>query len=106
MGPGQEDVRSHRADRERLVSDAGDAPVGGPVVGYQLGLRRSHRAEHESVDLALAKALDHLEPGTPRLAAVDFDRAGDQHLSYASATPRHDDRIVLAAERNDRFIGL
>ena len=32
-----------------------------------------------------AKALDDLEPGPPELAAVDFDRAGDQHLANPAA---------------------
>src|SRR6516225_9472580 len=58
------------------------------------------------MDLMLAKALDHLQPGTPWLAAVDFDRAGDQHLADPAAPPRHNDRVVLGAERDDRLIGL
>ena len=54
----------------------------------------------------LAKALDHLEPGAPGLAAVDFDRAGDQHLADPAAAGGHDDRVVLGAERDDRLVGL
>src|SRR5690349_23482117 len=60
MDPGQHDVRCHWAERHRVVPDAGDVLVGGPVVGDQLGLR-GYGAEHKSVDLLLAKALDHLQ---------------------------------------------
>ena len=34
----------------------------------------------------LAKALDHVQPGAPGLAAFDFDRAGDQHLIVPAVT--------------------
>jgi hypothetical protein len=37
------------------------------------------------VDLVLAETLDHLQPGAARRAAVDFDRAGDQHLADPTA---------------------
>ena len=37
-------------------------------------------AEQEGMKFLLAKAVDHLEPGAPWRAAVDFDGAGDQHL--------------------------
>ena len=47
-----------------------------------------------------------LQPGAPRRPAVDFDRAGDQHLADPTATGRQDDRVILGAERNDRLIGL
>jgi hypothetical protein len=43
----------------------------------------------------LAKAVDHLEPGAPWRAAVDFDGAGDQHLADPAAAGGHDDRVVL-----------
>jgi hypothetical protein len=54
----------------------------------------------------VTKALDHLEPGAPWLAAIDFDRAGDQHLADPAAAGGHDDRVVLGAERDDRLVGL
>src|SRR6516225_6599367 len=69
MDPGQHDVRCHWAERDRVVPDARDVLVGSPVVGDQLGLR-GYGAEHKRVDLLLAKALDHLQPGASRLAAT------------------------------------
>src|SRR6266487_6414697 len=105
MGPGQDNVRRHWADRDRVVPHSGDGLVRGPVVRHEPGLR-GHRTQDESVDLLLAKALNHLEPGAPRLAAVDFDGAGDQHLADPAAACRHDDRVVLGTERNDRLIRL
>ena len=75
MDPGQRDVCRHRAEGDRVVPDTGKVVVGRPVVGDQLGLR-GDGAEHEGMKFLLAKALDHLEPGAPWLAAVDFDRAG------------------------------
>src|SRR5712692_2308109 len=86
MGPGQHDVRRHRADRDRLVLDVGNVVVGWPVVRHQSGVG-GDGAEHESVDLALAEALDHLKSGAARGAAVDFDRAGDQHLADSRGWP-------------------
>src|ERR1700674_1728431 len=65
MGPGQHDVRRHRADRDRLVLDLGDVVVGGPVVRHQPGVG-GDGTEHERVDLVLAEALDHLQPGAAR----------------------------------------
>jgi hypothetical protein len=105
MGPGQDNARRHRADSDRLVLDLGNVGVGWPVVRHQLGLR-GDRAEHEGVDLLLAEALDHLQPGAPWRTAVDFDRAGDQHFADPTAARRQDDRVVLGAEGNDRLIGL
>ena len=105
MGPGQHDVRRHRADRDRLVLDVRNVVVGWPVVRHQPGVG-GDGAEHESVDLLLAEALDHLQPGAAGGAAVDFDRAGDQHLADPAAAGRHDHGIVLGAERNDRLVGL
>ena len=105
MDPGQRDVCRHRAERDRVVPDTGEVVVGGPVVGDQLGLR-GDGAEHESMKFLLAKALDHLEPGAPWLAAVDFDRAGDQHLADPAAAGGHDDRVVLGSEPDDRLVGL
>jgi hypothetical protein len=58
------------------------------------------------MEFLLAKALDHLEPGTAGLAAVDFDRAGDQHLADPAAAGGQHDRIVFGAERDDRLVGL
>src|SRR5207253_7108101 len=87
------------------LPDTGDVLVGGPVVGDQLGLR-GDGAEHEGMEFLLTKALDYLQPGTPWLAAVDFDRAGDQHLADPAAAGGHDDRVVLGAERDDRLVGL
>ena len=53
-----------------------------------------------------AKALDHPEPGPSRRAAVDFNRAGDQHLADPAAAGGQDDRVVFGAERDDRLVGL
>src|SRR5260370_35864662 len=103
MGPRQHNMRRHRADRDGVVADTRDALIGGPVVGYQLRLR-GHGIKHESMDLLLAKALD--QPGPPRLALIDFDRARDQHLADPAAARRYDDRVVLGAERDDRLIRL
>ena len=89
MGPRQHDVRRHRTDPDRLVHDIGTVAVGRPVVGYELG-RQGLGAEQESVDLVLTKALDHLQPGASQRAAVDFDRAGYQHLASPTAARRHD----------------
>ena len=105
MGPRQHDVRRHRAERDRLVLDIGDIVVGWPVVRHQSGVG-GHGAEHESVDLVLAEALDHLQSGASWRAAVDFDRSCDEHLAYPTAARRQDDRVVLGAERNDRLIRL
>ena len=105
MDPGQRNVRRHRPERDRVVPDSGDVLVGGPVVGNQLAVRRNG-AEHESMEFVLAKALDHLEPGTPRLAAVDLDRAGDQHLADTAAARGQNHRVVLGAERDNRLVGL
>src|ERR1700730_18556999 len=58
------------------------------------------------MELRLAKALDHLQPGAPRFAAVDFDRAGDQHLADPAAAGGHDDWVVLGSEPDDRLVGL
>ena len=58
------------------------------------------------MDIVLAEALDHLQPGASRRATVDFDRAGDQHLPDPTAAGRHDDWVLLGAERNDRLVGL
>src|SRR5467141_2974355 len=66
MGPGQHDVRRHRADRDRLVRDIGNVVVGWPVVRHQPGVG-GDGAEHESVDLVLAEALDHLQSGAARM---------------------------------------
>jgi hypothetical protein len=52
-------------------------------------------AEHEGMKFLLSKAVDHLEPGAPWRAAVDFDGAGDQHLADPAAAGGHDDRVVL-----------
>src|SRR5260370_36186624 len=100
MDPGQRDARRHRADRDRMMPDTGNVLVVGPVVGDQLGLRGDD-AEHEGMEFLLAKALDHLEPGAPRLAAVDFDRAGDQYLADPAAAGGPDDRVVLGAKWNE-----
>jgi len=105
MGPRQDDVRRHRTERDRLVLDVGNVVVGGPGVGHQPGTR-GHGSQHESVDLALAEALGHLQPDPSRRAAIDFSRAGDQHLADPTAAGRHDDGVVLGAEQNDRLVGL
>src|SRR5215469_10690528 len=83
----------------------GPTVIARPVIGYELG-RRSHRAKNKGVDLRLAKALDDLQAGAPRYAAVDFDRPGDQHLANPTAPRGDDDRVILGAERDDRFICL
>jgi hypothetical protein len=57
MGPRQHNMRGHRTDHNSIVADAGDALIGGPVVGYQLRLR-GHGIKHEGMDLLLSKALD------------------------------------------------
>src|SRR6202011_2270538 len=59
-----------------------------------------------SVDLVLAEAPDPLQPGASRRAAIDFDGPGDQHLADPTAARRHDDRVVLGTEWNDRLVGL
>jgi len=105
MGPRQRDVRRHRTDRDRLVLDIGNAVVRRPVVRHEPGVG-GHGAEHESVDVVLAEALDHLQPGASRRAAVDFDRAGDQHFADATAPRRHDDGVALGTEGKDRLVGL
>src|SRR5271165_4187829 len=105
MGPGQDNMRRHRTDCDRLVLDIGNIVVGWPVVRHQTGLG-GHGAEHEGVDLLLAEALDHLQPSAPRRAAVNFDRAGDQHLADPTAACRQNDRVVLGAERDDRLVSL
>jgi len=105
MNPGQRDVRRHRTNGDRFVPDPGNVVVGWPVVRHQAGFG-GHCVQHERVQFVLAEAVDHLQPGAPRCAAVDFDRAGDQHLADATAARRHDHRVVLGAERNDRFICL
>src|SRR5438874_882244 len=105
MGPGQHDVRRHRTDCDRLVLDIGNVVIGWPVVGHQAGLA-GHGAEHESVDLLLAEALDHLQSGASWRAAVDFDRSGDEHLADPTAACRQNDLVLLGAERDDRLIGL
>ena len=105
MDPRQHDVRRHLADRDRLVLDIGNVAVGWPVVRHQPGVG-GHGAEHESVDLVLAEALDDLQPGASRRAAVDFDRPCDQHLADPTAARWHDDRVVLGTERNDRLVSL
>src|ERR1700680_5216433 len=102
MDPGQRDVCRHRAEGDRVVPDTGKVLVGGPVVGDQLGLR-GDGAEHESMKFLLAKSLDHFEPGAPWLAAVDLDRAGDQHLADPATAGGHDDRGGPWAERGDRL---
>src|SRR6516162_4687700 len=84
MDPGQHDVRRHLADGDCLVLDIGNVAVGWPVVRHQPGVG-GHGAEHESVDLVLAEALDYLQPGASRRAAVDFDRPCDQHLADPTA---------------------
>src|SRR5215469_8576890 len=83
----------------------GPTVIARPVIGYELG-RRSHRAKNKGVDLRLAKALDDLQAGAPRYAAVDFDRPGDQHLANPTATRGDDDRVILGTEWDDRFICL
>jgi hypothetical protein len=45
------------------------------------GPRGDQRLDYERVEFLFAKAFNPLQPGTPGLAAVDFDRAGDQHLA-------------------------
>src|SRR5690242_6926714 len=91
MDPGQRDVRRHRSERDRVVPDTRRIPVGGPVIGDQLGLR-GDSAEHKRVEFVLAKAFDHLQPGAPGLAAIDFDRAtissGVEATWIESAMPR------------------
>jgi hypothetical protein len=64
MDPRQREMRRHRAERDCVVTDAGKVAVGRPVVGDELGLR-GDGVEHESMELRLAKALDHLQPGAP-----------------------------------------
>ena len=58
------------------------------------------------MDLVLAKVLDDLQPGAPRPAAVDLDRAGDQHLANPAAPRRCDNRVILRPEWNDCLVGL
>src|SRR5436190_23077030 len=87
MGPGQHDVRRDRAQRDRLVLDIRNIVVGWPIIGHQPGVG-GHGAEHESVDLVLAEALDHLQSGASGHAAIDFDRSGDEHLAYSTAARR------------------
>src|SRR6516162_6901079 len=99
MDPRQHDVRRHRTDRDCLVLDIGNVVVGWPVVGHQPGVG-GHGAKYESVDLVLAEALDYLQPGASRRAAVDFDRPCDQHLADPTAPRWHDDRVVLGTKRN------
>ena len=79
MDPGQRYVRGHHAEGDCVVPETGKIAVGGPVVGDQPGLR-GDGAEHESTEFRFGKTLDHLQPGAPGLAAVNFDRAGDQLL--------------------------
>src|SRR6516162_9006528 len=105
MRPWQNDVGGHWTHCDRVVADPREALVRRPVVRHELGLR-GYRTKDESVDLLFAKALDHFQPGAPRLAAIDFDRPGDQHLADPAAACRYDDQVVLGAERNDRFIRL
>jgi hypothetical protein len=105
MDPGQRDGRRHRAEPDRVVPDPGKIPIGGPVVGDQLGLR-GDVAEHKIMKCLLAKARDHLQLGASGLAAVDFDRAGEQHLANPAAAAGHDKGGVLGTERDHRFVGL
>jgi hypothetical protein len=51
------------------------------------------------MEFVLAKALDHLQPGTPKLAAVDLDRAGDQHLADTAAARGQNYWVVLGMAR-------
>src|SRR5690242_6141339 len=88
-----------------VILAACHGPIGWPVVRHQPGVG-GHGTEHERVDLVFAEALDHLEPGASRRAAVDFDRPCDQHLANPTAARWHDDRVVLGTERNDCLVGL
>src|SRR6516225_3273112 len=105
MRPWQNDVGGHWTDCDRVVAHPRDALISRPVVRHQLGLG-GYRTEDESMDLLFAKTLDHFQSGAPRLAAIDFDCAGDQHLADPTAACRYGDRVVLGAEGNDRFIRL
>src|SRR6516164_6556279 len=105
MDPRQHDVRRHRTDRDCLVLDLGNVVVGWPVVGHQPGVG-GHGAKYESVDLVLAEALDYLQPGASRRAAVDFDRPCDQHLADPTAPRWHDDRVVLGTKRDGRLVSF
>jgi hypothetical protein len=72
-------VCRHRAEGDRVVPNTGKVLVGGPIVGDQPGLR-GNRTEHEGMELVFVKPRDHLQPGPPRLAAVDFNRAATSIL--------------------------
>jgi hypothetical protein len=67
---GQRNVRRHRAERDRVVSDTEKFAVGGPVIGYQPGLR-GDSAGHEGMYFLFAKALDPSQPSKPGLANAD-----------------------------------
>ena len=85
-------IMSDRTDKARFAE--GTFLFLFSVVGHQPGTR-GHGSQHESVDLALAEALDHLQPGPSPRAAIDFNRAGDQHLADPTAAGRHDDGSFL-----------
>src|ERR1700757_39183 len=103
MGPGQYDMRRHRAERDRLVLDLGKVFVGRPIVRHQHSVG-GHGTEHESVDLVLAEALDHLQPGASWHAAVDFDRACDEHLAHP--TQLNDTLRSITGSTSRSIIGI
>ena len=63
-------MRRHRAERDRVVSDTEKFAVGGPVIGYQPGLR-GDSAGHEGMYFVFAKALNPFQPSKPGLANAD-----------------------------------
>jgi len=95
-------------DRDRLVRDLGKCRcrrASRPSPAWCWG---ATIAEHESVDLVLAEALDHLQPGAARRARRSTSTAPATSIlpTPTCGPPGTDDRVVLGAEWNDRLIGL
>src|SRR5512144_3285078 len=95
MCPGQDNVRGHRSDDVRVVSDAGSAGVSRPAIGFRGGAGGDIGVD-ESVQAGGGEVRDRRQPHPARPMAVHLDGAGDEHLALAAAAQAALGRIVLA----------
>src|SRR6266511_4403037 len=105
MRPRQDDVRGHRSDDVRVVSNAGSAGVAGPAVGF-LGGAGFNIGFDEGVQARGGEVGDRRQPHPTGPAVVHFDGAGDQHLAIGAAPLPAGRRIGLGAMRDHGLVDL
>ena len=103
MRPGQDDVRGHRSDNVRVVSNAGSAGVAGPAVGFRGGAG-FNAGFNEGVQTRGGEVGDRRQPHPTGPVVVHFDGASDQHLAIGAAPLPAGRRIGLGAMRDHGFV--